>query len=265
MPLVSVIIPCFNQGKYLQETVDSVLASIYENIEIIIVDDGSFQDVEFLQKFSAPKTKVLHQENQGVAVARNNGIQISGGKYILPLDSDDKIAPTYIEKAVKILERDEKISIVYSEAEFFGTKKGKWEIEEYKFPDILWTNSIFCSAVYKKSDWQKVGGYKNEMDLGFEDWEFWLSLIEAGANVYKIPEVLFFYRQHKNTRSEVLTKTGGEIQMIKKLVKLHPALYADNLESVLLPLHQKIEYYLLDKTLISKLRYKINNILRKVL
>lgn len=262
-PLVSIIIPCFNQGQYLQEAVDSVLASTYENIEIIIINDGSSEKSDFLTNFSAPKTKVIKQENQGVCAARNNGINIASGKYILPLDADDKIYPEYIQKAVEILENNPKIGIVYCEAEFFGQVSGKWRIAEYVFPDILWTNSIFNSSIYKKTDWQKVGGYKKEMNLGFEDWEFWLSLIELGVEVYRIPEVLFLYRQHDNSRSGQVSKSDNRIKMLKKLIHFHPKLYSDNLEKILIPLHRTIDYYNKDKKLISNIRYKLNNFLRK--
>lgn len=262
-PLVSVIIPCYNQGRYLTESVDSVLASTYDNIEIIIIDDGSSQDKELLSSFCAPKTKVIHQENQGLASARNNGIQEAQGKYILPLDADDKIYPTYIQKAVDVLENNEKIAIVYCKAEFFGNKTGEWKIAQYKFPDILWTNSIFCTALFRKSDWQKSGGYKKEMS-GFEDWEFWLSLIEQGAQVYRIPEILFSYRQSDDTMSERLSKNNQKSALIKQLVKFHPQLYADNLEAVLLPLHKIIEFYSI-KTSYDKFKYKLHNYLRKMI
>lgn len=264
-PLVSVVIPCYNQGEYLKEAVDSVLSSTYENIEIIVVNDGSTKNVEFLKTFSAPKTKIIHQQNQGVALARNNGIKASNGKYILPLDADDKIYSTYIEKAVNVLENNEKIGIVYCEAEFFGQVAGKWRIAGYSFPEILWTNSIFNSAVYRKVDWQKVGGYKKEMDLGFEDWEFWLNLIESGTEVYKISEVLFLYRQTDLSRSGSLNKNNHAIVMFKQIIKFHPNLYADNLENILLPIHQMIEGYAQRRDLIRRVKYRINKILRKVL
>jgi len=248
----------------LPEAVDSVLASSYQNIEIIVINDGSTQDVDFLKTFRAPKTKVIQQANQGVSQARNNGIKSSEGKYILVLDADDKIAPTYIKKAVGILESREEISIVYSEAEFFGSTSGKWTIGEYSFPEILWSNSIFCSALFKKSDWEKVGGYKKEMVFGFEDWEFWLSLIEGGAQVFRIPEVLFFYRQHPDTRSKSLKNNENEVLMIKQMVKFHPNLYADNLEKILLPMHKIFETYASNQSFILKLKRKITNFLRKV-
>lgn len=240
-PLVSVIIPCYNQEQYLQEAVDSVLASTYENIEIIIVDDGSTENTKFLETFYASKTKIIHQENQRLSIARNNGIKQSLGEYILPLDADDKIHPEYIEKAVNILETQSNIGIVYCEAEFFGEKKGKWKLKKYKFPDILWRNVIFCSAMFRKSDWEKTGGYKKEMKFCFEDWEFWITLIENGAGVYQIPETLFYYRQNVSSMSKNVQ--NKKFDMIKQIIKLHPNLYAKHWKIIFLPMLIALAYY----------------------
>lgn len=264
-PLVSVIIPCYNQGQYLREAVDSVLASTYTNIQIIIVNDGSTQHLDILNNFSAPKTHIIHQENQGLSMARNNGINEACGKYILPLDADDKIHPTYIEKALNIIENNDKIGIVYCDAEFFGIKTGKWKLKEYNFKDFLLGNYIFCSALYRKSDWAIVGGYKKEMVFGFEDWEFWLSLIEMGAEVYKIPETLFLYRQTNKSMSESLSKNSNKIMMFKQIMKFHPNLYINNLSKILLPMHKSLEFYASRGNFILRVRYKIGNILRKML
>ena len=120
--LVSVIIPCFNQGCFINDAVKSVLNSSYQNIEIIIVNDGStdFLTNEVLKGFNDERIKVINQTNQGVCAARNNGINEANGEFILPLDADDKIAPLYIEKAVKVLHENPKIGIVYCDAESFG-------------------------------------------------------------------------------------------------------------------------------------------------
>lgn len=197
MPKVSVVIPCYNQGQYIAEAVNSVLSQTFQNFEVIIVNDGSndiFTD-KLLHKFNHPKIQIIHTTNYGLSAARNNGIQISKGEYILPLDADDKISPVYLEQAVKILDENIYMGIVYSKAEFFGNKSGTWDLGDYNFPDILVGNMIFCSALFRRSDWEIVGGYKPIMKYGWEDYEFWLSLIELGREVYQIPEVLFYYRQ----------------------------------------------------------------------
>ena len=121
MKKVSVVIPCFNQGKYLQETVNSVKSSTYKNIEIIIVNDGSDDSytISVLEAINEENIKIININNSGVCNARNIGISASSGEYILTLDGDDKISSDYIEKAVKVLDENPEIGIVYSKAKFF--------------------------------------------------------------------------------------------------------------------------------------------------
>ena len=111
---VSVVITCYNQGQYLEECINSVTNSDYPNIEIILVDDGSEDTFtqKTLDKLDSGKIRIIRQNNQGVCAARNNGIAAASGKYILPLDADDKIAETYISKAVEILAQNPQIGIV---------------------------------------------------------------------------------------------------------------------------------------------------------
>jgi glycosyltransferase involved in cell wall biosynthesis len=196
MPKISVIIPCFNQGPYLDEAVESVLAQTFQDFEILVVDDGStdMETVKMLQDYARPKTRVIHTDNQGLSAARNNGIREAQGAYILPLDADDKIGPGYLEDAVRILDRHPDIGIVYCEAAYFGVKGGRWDLPEYSPDKILIHNVIFCTALFRKADWEAVGGYNINMVYGWEDWDFWLSLIRLNLKVYKIPKIYFFYR-----------------------------------------------------------------------
>ncbi|MEE3715441.1 glycosyltransferase [Tumidithrix elongata RA019] len=232
-PTVSVIVPCYNQGQYLDDAVDSVLAQTYQDFEIIVINGGSTdrKTIDILQNYQKPKTKVIHTEDKGLATARNDGIQVSCGKYILPLDGDDKIGSGYLLEAVKILESNANVGIVYCQADFFGNKFGKWALPEYKFPDILLSNVIFCSGVFRKSDWQLVGGYNPNMIYGWEDYDLWLSIIELGREVYRIPEVFFFYRRRSGSMVERMGRENY-IYSYTQLFRNHPQLYTDNISAV---------------------------------
>jgi glycosyltransferase involved in cell wall biosynthesis len=232
-PKFSVIIPCYNQGRYLDEAIASVLAQTYQDLEIIVIDDGSTEPetIEVLQNYQQPKTRIIRTDNQGVAQARNLGISQSRGTYILPLDADDKIGNSYLEKAITLLESNQKLGIVYCEAEYFGDRQGTWPLPEYKFPDILVDNVIFCSGLFRKSDWETVGGYKSNLIYGWEDHDFWLSLIELGCEVYRIPEVLFFYRQKADSMSRRMTKEHY-IYSYTQLFHNHPQLYSQNIKAI---------------------------------
>ena len=242
MVKVSVIIPCYNQGEYIDDAVDSVLAQTFHNFEIIVVNDGSTDDFtnEMLKNYNKPKTKVIKTTNQGLSVARNIGISASCGDYILPLDADDKIGSTYIEKAVKILDENKNIGILYCEAEFFGEWSGKWELPIYNFFEFLCENQIFCSAFFRRDDYNKTNGYNSNMIYGMEDWDFWLSLIERGAGVLRIPEMLFYYRIKNNSMVQTIDpKKKKYLQKI--IVHNHPILYADNFFNLIQLFHENKE------------------------
>ncbi len=244
MPKVSVVIPCFNQGHYIDEAVNSVLGQTFQDFEIIIVNDGSTDDFtnNHLNNYIKPKTKVITTKNMGLASARNNGIREATGEYILPLDADDKIGGEYLELAVDILDQNPEIGIVYCEAEFFEGRSGLWYLPEYSLVKILMSNVIFCSAFFRKSQWDKVGGYNPNMLNGFEDWDFWLSLIELGAQVYRIPKVLFFYRI-KN-ESMILNLSKNKINSLKMFVQIiinHRELYFRNIEILNIALEEYIK------------------------
>lgn len=212
MPKVSVIIPCYNQGHYIKETIDSVLRQTFDNFEIIVINDGSTdeQTIQVLKSLKLSKGKVIHTVNQGLAAARNNGIYSSSGKYILPLDADDKIAPQYLEKAVKVLESNKSVKIVYSKAAYFGLMQGEWILPEFSWEQMLQQNLIFCSALFRKSDFDKTQGYNSNMKYGWEDWDLWLSILESGGAVLKLDDVLFYYRKHD-------TSMVGSIESNKSL------------------------------------------------
>jgi len=259
-PLVSVIIPCYNHGAYLETAIDSVLRSDYNNYEIIVINDGSTDNstLRLLKNIRKPNTHILHTENKGVANARNSGIAESKGKYILPLDADDKISSKYITEAVKVLEADLDVGIVYSKARLFGKKVGEWNLPSYSIERILASNIIFCSAFFRKEGWKKVNGYKPDIPYGKEDWEFWLSLIESGANVYCLPETHFYYRI-KTVSRDTMAVEGDKRKIINAYIySLHKELYNKYLSNPL-QLYQENIYL---KTVLDRPEYKF---LRKVL
>ena len=230
---ISVIIPCYNQGKYINEAVTSVLSQTYQDVEIIIVNDGSTDDytIKLLKNYNRPNTKILHTTNQGLASARNNGIKEAIGKYILPLDADDKIEPTYLEKAVKILDEHPDTGIVYCHAQYFGASNEIWGLPDYSPEKMLLDNIIFCSGFFRKKDWETVGGYNPNMKYGWEDWDFWLSLIELGRNVYKIPEILFYYRIKEDSMVRMMTEEQ-KLDSFVHIFNNHKNLYSNNINHI---------------------------------
>lgn len=222
MNLVSIIIPCYNHAAFLEQTVLSVMASDYPSLEIIIVDDGSNDDsVKVGQRLSEKYqiVKAIQQINQGPAAARNNGIKMASGNFILPLDADDLIATHYISRAMLEF-KDEKVSLVYCNAEFFGEKTGEWKLKTFSLRSLAQDNMIFCSAIYRKKDWESAGGYDERMTWGWEDWEFWISLLKNEGKVVKLPFTGFYYRVRKNSRRKSTDK-GAKLKTIQLINSKH--------------------------------------------
>lgn len=227
--LVSIVIPCYNQGVFLEDSVNSALAQTYNDIEIIIVNDGSSDKFtnNLLKNYSKPKTRVITTENNGLAEARNVGIRNAKGKYILPLDADDKIAPFYCEKAIEKIEGDATLGIVHCQTQYFGARDDLRQDPEYSLEVMLSKNIILCSGLFRKDDWEKVGGYNSNMIYGGEDWDFWLSIIELDRRVYKIPEVCFFYRIRQNSMARSISEE--KFRALRKQIFLnHTQLYLEH-------------------------------------
>ncbi len=214
-PMVSVVMPCYNDGRFIQESIASVKAQTYPEIELIIVDDGS-DDAETIAALDVlAKEKnihVLHTTHVGPSTARNAAIREARGKYILPLDADDTIDPTYIEKAVKILESHKDTGVVYCEADLFGAQSGKWDLPAYSFETMLFDNIVFVTALFSKADWEKVGGFNENMKAGMEDYDFWLSILGEGKKIEQIPEVLFHYRIKDSSRTTQFQQDPSRIK-----------------------------------------------------
>lgn len=231
MPKVSIIIPCYNQGKYVAEAINSALRQTFKDIEIVCVNDGSTDNsVEIIKSFENKYKNFIflnNKENRGVIYSRNFAIKNCNGTYILPLDADDIIEPTYVEKAVKILDNNPNIGIVYCKAKIFGNYDKYWNLKPFNKSDILYENCIFCSALFRKSDFLKIGGYNNNMKYGCEDYDLWLSFIEQGLEVFQINEILFSYRQYDETsRTTISLKNKKEIW--NNLIKNHINLYLND-------------------------------------
>lgn len=239
--LVSIIVPCYMQGAYLNEAVESILQQTYSNWECIIVNDGSTDNSEEIAKKYCQiddRIRYISQPNQGVSNTRNNGIKVSSGKYILPLDADDKIAPTYVEKAVECLDEHEHCKLVYCHAEFFGCSSGPWVLPDYSYSKFIWDNCIFCSAMFRRADYDKTIGYNPNMTNGLEDWDFWLSLLKPEDEVLCLDEVLFYYRIKNKSRTTVLYQDGLN-NMFRQVYYNHRDIY-DNYVSDIFSLKHSV-------------------------
>lgn len=224
-PKVSVIIPVYNMADYIEETVKSVLSSDYDNFEIILVDDGSKDNSLSIAKnlsYKDDRIKVISQNNSGVSAARNNGISNALGEYIFPLDADDKIAPELLSRSVKEFLSDKDVKCVTCRAEFFGSKTGEWKLREFSLPLIARKNMIPASAMFKKTDWERTGGYSTEI-IAREDWDFWIGVLKDGGKVVRLDYIGLFYRIRENSKR--VTDRALKKHVIAVLNRRHPEFF----------------------------------------
>ena len=225
--MVSVIIPCYNYGRYVEEAVDSVLRQTFQRLEIIVVDDGSTdrETVALLRQLHKPKTRVVHQPNLGLPEARNAGIRHARGKYVCCLDADDTIEPTYLEKAVSLLEANPGVGFVYSWVRLVGDVEDVWYTEPFDLEALIRYNHVSVVAVFRRVDWQRVGGYCSEMRHGYEDWEFWVRLGAHGLRGHLIAELLFNYRRHGRTMTDTTREKHREL--VSEIARRNISLFSD--------------------------------------
>ncbi|WP_235890118.1 glycosyltransferase family 2 protein [Flavobacterium gawalongense] len=201
------MVPCYNQAQYLDECLQSVLDQIYPNWECIIVNDGSLDDTEAIAQEWIHKDNrfiYLKKENGGLSSARNYGISYAKGEFILPLDADDKIASHYVALALKEFENNSDTKVVYCQAEKFGEEFGIWQLSPFFILNLARRNMIFCSAMYRKKDWELVGGYDINLIYGLEDWEFWIAILKNGGDVKCLDEVGFYYRIREKSMARII-------------------------------------------------------------
>jgi len=248
---LSVIIPCFNDGKFIREAIASVEAYSSPVYEIIVVNDGSTDSLtqQVLGELKNVGYQVIDQPNQGAAAARNTGVRNALGDYILPLDSDNRIRPSYIEKGIEILDHFPEVAVVYGDVEHFGEEicdlsqlpkfsvpyatlsftngfKGIQKIPDFNLSWLINHNYIDMCAVIRKSVWEECGPYDTNMPFGcYDDWDLWLSIAKKGYRFYHVPEILFEYRVRPASLSTASRSTEKSQLVAQYLASKHAALF----------------------------------------
>lgn len=258
---LSIIIPCFNDGQFIREAVTSAESYSDPVYEIIIVNDGSTDPLtcQVLSELKSSGYRIIDQLNQGLAAARNTGIKLASGEYILPLDSDNKIRPDYIRKGIEILDQFFDVAVVYGDVERFG--EGIDDIDQIpnynlsydnfsfangfravqKVPDfnlslLINHNYIDACAIFRKSVWEECGYYDINMPFGcYEDWDLWLSIAKKGYKFYHVPEVLFEYRVRPISLSTSARSDEKSKVVCRYLASKHVAIFPKEYRSYFKP------------------------------
>jgi len=234
-PLISVVIPCYNDGVFLPETISKLNLQTEQSFEIIIVNDGSTDQhtLNVLKKLEDQENiTILHKENGRMSSARNHGVEQAKGKYIAALDADDFFDHSFFKKAVQILEANPSTAVVTSYIKFFGNKHGRSKPRGGNAFNFLFSNQCPACAIVRKEVWDKVGGYDETMKLGYEDWEFYIRITKLNLTVHLIPEYLLYYRQtNKSTLKNDTHPNRTEI--IKYILEKHKDWYVECLTNLI--------------------------------
>ncbi|WP_329253287.1 glycosyltransferase family 2 protein [Actinoallomurus sp. NBC_01490] len=230
-PEVSVIIPCHDYGCYLPQALDSVLGQTFGDWEIVIVDDGSTDDSaavaqDYIDRHPGQRIRLLRQANAGVSAARNAGIATAMGRYILPLDADDALAPAMLEKTAAALDSEPGITIVSTDLFVFTDAEDLppqvLALPPYDKELLLQRLIMFYCSLYRREAWEVVGGYDEGMRAG-EDWDFWIGCAERGFQAHHIPEPLVGIR-NKDTGLHV-EAAENDLAVRARIVANHPAMF----------------------------------------
>jgi glycosyltransferase involved in cell wall biosynthesis len=197
-PKVSIVVTCYNLGAYLPEALASISRHPDPTVyEVIIVDDGSTDPATraVIAALDRQRYTVVEQANLGLAKARNNGIALARGAYILPLDADNRIHPVFLERSMAILDAEPGVGVVYGDAQYFEGRSGIWKVGPTHLGRLIQENHIDACACMRRTVWERMGGYDEHMPyMGWEDWDLWLRCTVAGVEFRYVPEVFFDYR-----------------------------------------------------------------------
>tara|TARA_B100000674_G_scaffold97283_1_gene69895 strand:- start:1337 stop:2179 length:843 start_codon:yes stop_codon:yes gene_type:complete len=264
MKLVTAIIVNYNKSLYIRDAIDSVLSQKYQNMEVIIIDDGSTDNsnevIDLYQNIEG--IRIIYQENHGVIYTRNKAINEAKGELIVQLDGDDLLLDGFIKTAVN--QFDKKTSrIVYGSTFRFGEKNGLWNLGKYTLEKQLVTNQIVISAMFSKKDFLKVGGYDKYFELGYEDWDFWLNLISSGVEVVQLDVPMLKYRILKKSRNKFATENNIK-KIRERIYWKYVSMYKENMQDALNLTWELLSYKEIEKSaqqLLNSRAYKLGKLI----
>ena len=235
-PAVSVVVTCYDLGRYLGEALDSVLAQTVSDVEILVVDDGSTapETVSLLASLARPRTRVVRIDNRGLSGARNVGIAETTGRYLCFLDADDVLEPTCLERSLEVLERDPDVAFVSHWVRSFGGTEEEWRPERCDFPALLDMNTVNGAALVRRAPVLAVGGFDETLRVGCEDWDLWIGLVARGYRGVILPEVLFRYRRRADSMSRLMNQEGWHPELYAALVRKHRESFRQHLRPLFL-------------------------------
>jgi glycosyltransferase involved in cell wall biosynthesis len=209
-PLVSIVIPNFELGRFVGEAIASALAQTHPAVEVIVVDDGSRDDslalIRATPGFQAGRVGLVTQVNGGVARARNAGAARATGEYLVFLDADDQLEPAYVERCLAALRAaPPSTGYAYTQMRYFGAAEGLYRSKPFGRWKLIRGNFINASALVRREAFEAAGGFDPGL-TGHEDHALWVALLERGWTGVFVPEPLLRYRRHEAASRNTLTR-----------------------------------------------------------
>jgi len=225
--LISIIIPVYNRSQFLREALQSCVQQIYSPIEVIVVDDGSEEDIQSVVKESSSIRggayfHYMRQVQSGASAARNRGLRESSGQFIQFLDSDDILHPQKLSQQLSALVAGPHLDMVFSLSEFFHLEPGDsgvfWNglFPKPTVEDFLWDNAPWDTnaPLWRRSTIERIGPWNEELRYG-QDWEFHVRSLLTGIYCLQLPQVLSYVREHQGNRI-----SAGQISEQREAAKL---------------------------------------------
>jgi glycosyltransferase involved in cell wall biosynthesis len=267
-PKVSIITPCYEHAAFLPDCLNSLIDQTYPHWECQVMDDGSTDNSQAVAQsyaYKDPRIKFKKQPNQGPSAARNHAIALTQGEYILPLDADDKLAPTFLEKTLHVFHTNPKVKIVYTAGQYFGKYNHAMELKPFSYQELLRGNIIPITALYKRRDYLQTDGYDENMKSGWEDWDFWLSMLNPQDEVHKIDEVLFYYRRKEASRNDSVSEEEAYV-LRKYIYEKHYEAYKKHFEDPInlaykVKVLQKEVHHLRNRDLASRIKHRLASLM----
>lgn len=245
---VSIIIPCFNNGLFLKECLESVINQSFTDYECIIINDGSTDESDVIATDYCARFSNFHyieQENKGVSAARNAGIQKSSGRFILFLDADDVLTVDALKAMTSCFDKNPNLLIVYSDCYTYGQSSKSNMITTFSLEELLIRNRIFVTSMIQKKDLLGEILFDEHISSADEDWEFWLHLLSKHRNrdVKKIDYPAFYYRSHENSAMSNLKKQNDKREKaFDYIYNKHKLVYQEFYPTYITLLNRKLFY-----------------------
>ena len=219
---VSILVPLYNQAKFVAETLDSALAQTYKDVEVICVNDASTDDsLAVVERYKDCVQIISNPVNRGLPATRNIALTYATGELILPLDSDDRLDRRYLEKTVARMK--DGVAVVSTWMEIFGLGRERSGHPGSSYPifpptlkQITDGNSLATCSLVRREVLDEVGGWPEDFTRGSEDWALWASIVKLGKwKIDVVPEYLFQYRVHKNSMCRSSTMAPFEVTLAR--------------------------------------------------